>query len=167
MRADAVRRLFDYNYWANRQVLAAAARLSEAELTKPTTFTWRNLKDTLLFALDVERSWRARLRGDPKEVWDSSMRAEDYPTLAEMAEHWARDEQEMRTWLDGLDDRDLSSVVDLGGGDRFPLWYFLLHILTHSAHQRRDAILLLKEVGREPPELDFLYYADHLHGRRS
>ena len=164
MHADDVRLFFDYNYWANRQILAAAAQLPRAELTKPATFTWRNLQDTLLFALDVERSWRGRLRGEPKEVWDASLRAENYATLADVAEHWARDEQAMRAWLESLDDRNLSSVVDLGGKDRFPLWVFLLHILTHSAQQRRDAVLLLKEVGREPPELDFLYYADHLQG---
>jgi uncharacterized damage-inducible protein DinB len=39
-----------------------------------------------------------------------------------------------------------------------------MHILTHSAHQRRDAILLLKEAGREPAEIDFLYYADQIQG---
>lgn len=164
MRADDVRGLFDYSYWANRQILAASAELSQAELAKPATFTWRNLQDTLLFALDVERSWRGRLRGEPKEVWDASLDAKDYPALTDVAQHWARDEQEMRAWLDGLDDRDLSSDVDLGDRDRFPLSYFLLHVLTHSAHQRRDAILLLKEAGREPPELDFLYYADQIQG---
>jgi uncharacterized damage-inducible protein DinB len=164
VRADDVRRLFDYSYWANRQILAAATELSEAQLAKPASFTWRNLHDTLLFALDVERSWRGRLRGEPKEVWDSFLDAKDYPALTDVAQHWARDEQEMRAWLGGLDDGDVSSVVDLGGGDRFPLWYFLMHILTHSAHQRRDAILLLKEAGREPAEIDFLYYADQIQG---
>jgi uncharacterized damage-inducible protein DinB len=160
VRAEDLVKLFDYHYWANRQVMAAAAQVSEVELAKPATFTWRNLPDSLLFALDVERSWRSRLRGEPKEIWDASLRPEDYPTLADMAAEWARDEQEMRAWLAGLDDRTLSSVADLGGKDRFPLWYYLLHILTHSTQLRRDAILLLKDAGREPPELDFLYCAD-------
>jgi uncharacterized damage-inducible protein DinB len=160
VRRDDVVALFDYSYWANHQILAAAADLPEEELTRSPTLTWRSLRDTLVFALDVERSWRGRLRGAPPEEWDTSLRPQDYPTLSDLVEHWRRDEAEMRAWIQGLDDRTLSTVVDLGPRDRFPLWYFLMHMITHSAHQRRDAALLLRRAGREPPELDFLYYAD-------
>ena len=72
------------------------------------------------------------------------------------------DEAEMRAWLGVLDDQALASVVDLGGKDRFPLWQFLLHIITHSAQQRRDAVILLTNAGHPPPEIDFLYYSDWL-----
>lgn len=164
MHQDDVVALFDYNYWANRQILAATAELPPEELTRPPMFTWRNLRDTLVFTLDVEGSWRARLRGEPRERWDTSLRSEDYPTLTDLAEHWGRDEADMREWLQSLDDSTLSNIVDLGPKDRFPLWYFLMHIVTHSAHQRRDAALLLRAAGREPPELYFLYYADRPRG---
>ena len=164
MRRDDLVALFDYSYWANRQILAAAAELPDDRLATQASCTVRNLRDTLVFTLDVERSWRGRLRGEPRERWDTSLRAEDYPTVADLAEHWRRDEAEMQAWLHDLDDAALSSTIDLGPKDRFPLWYFLVHVLTHSAHQRRDAALLLREAGREPPELDFLYYADRSPG---
>jgi uncharacterized damage-inducible protein DinB len=164
MRREDVITLFDYSYWANRQILDAAAQLPEKALDGPARFTWRTLRDTLLFTLDVERSWRGRLRGEPRQTWDVPLRAEDYPTLRDLAQRWRGDELEMRAWLEGLDDVALSSVVDLGPKDRFPLWYFLLHMITHSIHQRRDAALLLKQAGRDPPELDFLYYVDQIQG---
>jgi uncharacterized damage-inducible protein DinB len=164
VRQDDIEVLFDYSYWANRQILAAAAELPEEQLITQASCTVRDLRDTLVFTLDVERSWRGRLRGEPREGWDTSLRSQDYPTVADLAEHWRRDEAEMRAWLHDLDDRTLSSTIDLGPKDRFPLWCFLVHVLTHSAHQRRDAALLLREAGREPPELDFLYYADRPPG---
>ncbi|MEX2458896.1 MAG: DinB family protein [Actinomycetota bacterium] len=162
MRRAEILALFDYSYWANELVLDAAAELPPEELTRPADLTWRNLRDTLVFALDVERSWRIRLQGQPPERWDTTLDPEDYPAVADIAEHWRRDEAEMRAWLDDLDDETLSAVVDLGPEDRFPLWTFLLHMFTHGAQQRRDAVLLLKRAGVEPPELDFLYYADDL-----
>ena len=162
MRQGDVAALFDYTYWANRQILAAAAAVPVELFTAPSTITWRNLRDTLVFTLDVERSWRRRLRGEPREKWDAALPPEDYPTVEELAKQWGRDEAEMRAWLDELDDDALATVVDLGGRNRFPLWYFLVHMVTHSAQQRRDAAILLTGAGHEPPELEFLFYADWL-----
>jgi hypothetical protein len=107
-------------------------------------------------------SWRRRLRGEPRRTWDATLSVDDYPTTAALAEHWARDEIEMRAWLASLIDDDLLAIQDLGDADRFPLWYYLVHIVTHSEQQRRDAQIILAHLGHEPPDLEFLYYADSL-----
>ncbi len=165
MRTTEVITLFDYNYWANRQILAAADELGSGRFTVSSDLTWRDLRGTLVHTLDVERSWRGRLRGDKRETWDVALVDEDYPTAAALASHWERDEVEMRAWLGNFDDEALAGVADLGEKDRFPLWYFLVHILTHSAQQRRDAALLLTHAGHAPAELEFLNYADWLRDR--
>jgi uncharacterized damage-inducible protein DinB len=157
--------LFDYNYWANRQILAAARELPDERFTAPSDITWRNLRGTLVHMLDVERSWRDRIRGESRARWDNPLPEEDFPTVGALAERWERDEAAMRDWLDGLDDYAIAAIVDLGGNDRFPLWHFLLHIITHSAQRRRDAAILLTNAGQTPAEIDFLYYADCLGDR--
>jgi uncharacterized damage-inducible protein DinB len=110
--------------------------------------------------LDVERSWRRRLRGEPRETWDVELPDENFPTVESLAAAWHDDEAEMRSWLDDLDDATVEGTVDLGRRNRFPLSTFLLHIVTHSAQQRRDAAILLERSGHSPPEIDFLYYSD-------
>jgi uncharacterized damage-inducible protein DinB len=162
MRSTDIQRLFDFTFWADRQILQAAAAIPETDFTGPTTFTYRNLRGTLVHTLDVEMSWRQRLRGEPKEAWDASLEVDDYPTPEALAAHWQQDEAEMRDWLTSLSDDDLTTIVDLGDADRFPLWYYLVHIVTHSEQQRRDAQLILRHLGHEPPDLEFLYYADSL-----
>ena len=164
MRRADILALFDFTYWADRQILAAAADLPTDQFTAPVAFTYRDLRGTLVHTLDVELSWRHRLRGEPREVWDQSLADVDYPTVAELAARWAADEALMRAWLESLSDDDLLAVVDLGNADRFPLWYYLIHVVTHSAQQRRDAALIIEKAGSAPPELDFLYYADSLAG---
>lgn len=154
--------LFDLTYWCNRQVLAAVARATPEQLTAPAEFTYRNLRGTLVHALDVEKSWRLRLLGEPPAVWDVTLAEDDYPTVAAIADHWASDEREMRAWLGGLTDDELVTIVDLGTEDRFPLWYYLVHIVTHSEQQRRDAQVLLNAFGHDVPDLEFLFYADTL-----
>ena len=162
MRPPDIATLFDFNYWANRQLLAAAAAASTEQFTAPPKFTYRGLRGTLVHTLDIELSWRTRLRGGPKDVWDRTLDDDDYPTVAALAEHWARDEAEMRAWLATLTDEDLAAIADLGDKDRFPLWYYLVHIVTHSEQQRRDATLILNAYGHPVPDLEFLYYADSL-----
>ena len=162
MRTVDVEALIDFTYWADRQILQAATALPVEDFTRSITITYRDLRGTLVHTLDVELSWRRRLRGEPKEIWDTSLSVDDYPTADVLAEHWARDEIETRDWLASLTDEDLGAIQDLGDGDRFPLWYYLVHIVTHSEQQRRDAQLILRHLGHEPPDLEFLYYADSL-----
>jgi uncharacterized damage-inducible protein DinB len=162
MRVVDIQSLFDFTYWADRQILEAAAALSDEDFTRPVAITYRNLRGTLVHTLDVELSWRRRLRGEPKEAWDVSLDVDDYPTAASLAEHWSRDEVEVRGWLGSLSDDDLVAIQDLGNADRFPLWYYLVHIVTHSEQQRRDAQIILESLGHPPPDLEFLYYADSL-----
>jgi uncharacterized damage-inducible protein DinB len=135
MRIADIQALFDFTYWADRQILRAAAAIPTEDFTRPITITYRNLRGTLVHTLDVEMSWRRRVRGEPKEVWDASLSVDDYPTSDVLAD-------------------------DLGNADRFPLWYYLVHIVTHSEQQRRDAQVILRHLGHEPPDLEFLYYAD-------
>jgi uncharacterized damage-inducible protein DinB len=162
VRTVDIEALFDFTYWANRQILQAAAGVPVEDFTRPVTITYRDLRGTLVHTLDVELSWRRRLRGEPKEIWDTSLDVDDYPAVDALAEHWARDEAEMRAWLTTLTDDDLLAIQDLGNTDRFPLWYYLVQIVTHSEQQRRDAQLILRHLGQEPPDLEFLYYADSL-----
>lgn len=154
--------LFAFTYWADRQILLATAALPVDDYTRPVSIIDRNLRDTLVHTLDVEASWRLRLRGEPKELWDASLRPEDYPSVASLVDHWSRDETEMRAWLASLSDADVAAIQDLGDGDSFPLWYYLIHIVNHSVQQRRDAQIILRHLGHEPPELEFLDYADTL-----
>ena len=162
MRRDDIVSLFGFTYWANRQILASVAAIPSAEFVAPASYTYRNLRGTLVHALDVELSWRRRLRGEPREIWDQSLVDADFESAATLARRWAADEAEMRAWIANLSDADLEAVIDLGDGDHFPLWYYLAHMVTHGIQQRRDAAMILEAFGHTAPELDFLYYADSL-----
>ena len=154
--------LFDYNYWATSQLLSVASAASHDLFVAPGQFTYRGLRATAVFALDVEKSWRQRLRGEPASVYDEGIDPERFPDVSTLGQAWEDDEAEMRAWLLDLSVDELSEVVDLGPRDRFPLWMYLVHIITHSTQQRRDIALILERAGHSPPEIDYLYYADTL-----
>lgn len=124
-------------------------------------------RETLVHALDVEWSWRERLRGLPSETWEAELPLDAYPTVAALSERWGRDESEMRAWIDGLSDEELETAPPHVKGEiGAPLWFFVMHILTHGTIQRADAAVLLTQAGHSPGDLDFLDFADSLGFQR-
>jgi uncharacterized damage-inducible protein DinB len=169
MRRKDLETLFGFSYWMKDRVLECAAKLTTAEFQAPSGLTTRDLRGTLVHTLDVERSWRARLQGQPEGVWKKDLPVSDYPAAAALIEHWRRDEEEMRAWLASLDDETLAGVHDLVPSsatstrkERYPLWYYVLHIHTHTQQQLGDAAVLLTRMRQSPGNIEFLDYADHL-----
>jgi uncharacterized damage-inducible protein DinB len=160
MRQAELATLFDYMYWANRRILASAARLTNPQFTLPSVIAGRDLRATLVHMLDTECSWRLRLQGRPE---DKSLAVSDYRNVAALMDHWTRDEAEMRAWVASLNDEGLASVPDDAHAS-FPLWYYLLHMVTHSNQHRAESAQLLTQLGRSPGDIDFLDYADWTRG---
>jgi uncharacterized damage-inducible protein DinB len=77
VRASEAAALLDYLYWMRDTVLRAAAALDEAAFVGTTTVTNRDLRATLVHELDVQWSWRERLRGADWEEWgpDAELKA--------------------------------------------------------------------------------------------
>ena len=163
--ADAVT-LFDHLYWIRDRVLAAAAELDAGAFTSGDTVTNRDLRATLVHELDVQWSWRERLKGADWDEWgpDAELKADDYPTIESIAEHWQRDERDMRDWLASLADADLD-VPPVRDEDRQPLWHYVMHLYSHGLQQFSEAAVLLTQAKRSPGDVGFLEFVQAT-GRR-
>ena len=159
MRQSELATLFDYMYWANRRILETAARLTDAQFTLPSVIAGRDLRATLVHTLDTECSWRLRLQRRAEEEWNKALSLSDYRNVAALADHWKRDEAEMRAWVASLDNDVLTRTPEDPKAN-FPLWYYLLHMVTHSQQHRAESAQLLTQLGRSPGDIDFLDYAD-------
>jgi uncharacterized damage-inducible protein DinB len=161
MRQRELATLFDYMYWANQRILVTAARLTNAQFTLPSVIVGRDLRATLVHTLDTEWSWRLRLQGRPDA--EKALSASGYGNVAALADHWKRDEAEMRAWIASLGDDVLAKAPD-DPKAKFPLWYYLLHMVSHSHQHRSESAQLLTQLGRSPGDIDFLDYADLARG---
>jgi len=164
MRQRELATLFDFNYWAHRRILTTAARLTDPQFTLRSVIVGRDLRATLVHTLDVECSWRLRLQRRPEEEWRKTLAIADYRNVAALADHWTRDEAEMRAWVATLDDTTLARSADLDPREQYPVWYYLVHLVTHSQQHRSEAAQLLTQLGQSPGDLDFLEYADWARG---
>jgi uncharacterized damage-inducible protein DinB len=162
MRQTDAATLFDHLYWL-RDRLLAAAEAPGVPLTDHAPVTTRDLRATLVHELDVQWSWRERLRGpDPTDFSadDEELDPVDYPTIAAIRERWRRDEAEMRAWIGSLTDADLDRPCRAETSTSHPLWYHLQHLYTHGLQQFADAAVLLSHAGHSPGEIDFLEFVE-------
>ena len=159
MRVTEVITLFEHLYWARDRVLGAVAALDARAFTSTDTVTNRDLRATLVHELDVQWSWRERLKGADWEEWgeDAELTGSDFPTLASVTEHWQRDEAAMREWLTGLTDADLDRPP-VRAEDGQPLWHYAIHLYAHGLQQFSEAAVLLTRAGNSPGDIGFLEF---------
>jgi uncharacterized damage-inducible protein DinB len=167
MRTREAAELLDHLYWIRDAVLGAASRLAPGAFIGTDTVTTRDLRATLVHELDVQWSWRERLKGADWEEWgpEAELRAESYPTVDAVATHWRRDEAEMRAWLASLTDADLDAPP-ARDEDRQPLRHYVMHLYSHGLQQFSEAAALLTRAGESPGDIGFLEFVQAT-GRRA
>ncbi len=144
-------RLFRYDDWANREVLASLGR---AQPVPPKALRW------LAHILAAERLWLHRLCADPTPVvvWPDL-------TLDQCAAEIAALAALSRAYLDSLDDSlepgRLDASVTYVNTQGEP-WTsraedILTHVVMHSAYHRGQIAAALREAGRTPPYTDFIH----------
>jgi uncharacterized damage-inducible protein DinB len=156
--------LFDYNFWANRRLLATAQNLPADHFLAPAEFPYGGLRGTLTHILEAEFAWRVRFeRGAAVEELPEA----EFPTLESVATRWREEENLMRAYLATLREEDLDKPVaypiDEGKTRERILWHCLVHVVNHGTQHRSEAATLLTRFGHSPGDLDFTVFLNDVH----
>lgn len=158
MNIRNIQTIYDYNYWANGRILAAAAQLSQDQFAAPITNNYSVLRGAIVHVLEAEYAWRMLLQHKTLEHF-RELKEDDFPTVAALAERWREDEAAMRAWLATLTDEDLAGIIryitDEGGTRERVLWHCLWHVVNHGTQHRSEAAVILTAYGYSPGGLDF------------
>lgn len=167
MRAIDLERLYDYNYWASRRLLAALAPLTQAQFVVSVAGSYGSIRNTLVHAMSAEWGWLERCGGPAR---GERLKPEAYPTVESLSEAWAQVERYMRGFLSQLDDakleRRITFTLGTGPDHEMALGDLLHHAALHAIHHRGQASLLVRELGFAPGNLDFLLYLADVPARQ-
>jgi uncharacterized damage-inducible protein DinB len=157
--------MFDYNYWATALLLEAAAKVKPEQFVAAGPFPWGGLRGTLIHTLDAEYGWRLRLQYNENQ--DEDLKESDFPQLEDLEKRWREEENLMRQYLSGLDDKAVTSVVRYTTSTRVKrervLWHCLYHVVNHGTQHRSEAAALLTDFGQSPGDVDFTFFMSEFH----
>jgi uncharacterized damage-inducible protein DinB len=140
-----------YNNWANRQVLAACQKLSEAELAAPIPGAYGTLRETLEHIIRAEASYVGRLTGkrpQPPFKW------EDGPGLVEMTAFAAQVGDALEEMARRVPPEQFVYEEDEGEKFRYQALAIFIQIINHGVEHRTNITTVLNQAGQSPPEVD-------------
>jgi uncharacterized damage-inducible protein DinB len=153
--------LFDYNYWARDRQLKACLALTKRQFTQPMESSFGSLRSTLAHMAGSEGVWLERWQGRSPQALPP---AEQFPTVEALAAYWREVEHGAREFLTGLTDQALAQPVSYvnfqGETWTYPLWRMLVHVVNHASYHRGQVTTLLRQLGAEPVQVDYLLAQD-------
>jgi len=160
MNTQDIHLIYEYNYWANKKLLAASVNVSPEQFNASASFPYGGLRGTLLHILDAEWGWRMFLQNNNWSAPD--LNEAEFPALTAFDSRWRDEEAAMRTYLASLRDEDLIvhryyNTAEGKSRDRI-LWHCLLHVANHGTQHRSEAAALLTDYGSSPGDLDFTVF---------
>jgi uncharacterized damage-inducible protein DinB len=166
MDVGRIRALYEFNQWANAQVLAAVSALGPEEWTRDLKNSFPSVRDTLVHILWAEWIWLRRWKGaSAKSAFDPS----EFATVALLSTKWLEVEHEQAEFVAGLSGESLGSVIEYvntrGESFAYPLWQMLQHVVNHSTYHRGQITMMLRQLGATPVATDFLVFYDVMSRR--
>ena len=161
MTTSTLRRLFDYNEWANARTLQSVEGLTPEVLVRDLSSSFRSIAETLAHIVSVEWVWLRRWKGvSPSSVpeWaaDTDRRS--------LGQRLREIEQGRAAFLASLGEADLDRVIldtnFKGEAWRCTLRNMLLHLVNHSTYHRGQVATMLRQVGAVPLATDLLLFQD-------
>jgi len=149
--------LFAHNYWARDRQLQTCAALTSEQFLCPLGNSFPSLRDTMVHLLAVEWLWLERWRGRSPRVLPTP---EEFPTVTLVTERWNLVEREMKQYLGTLSAETLEQLTTCtstpGNTWTYPLWRMMVHFLDHQTYHRGQVTALLRQLGVQPPKVNFL-----------
>lgn len=154
---NELRRLFDYNRWANLRLLDALEALSPEELTRDLASSFPTALATLVHGLAAEWVWLERWKGtSPTAFPDASTLDSVGAVRARWDGVWGDQQAFLAGLADGDETRPLSYKLFSGDSDTRPLGELMRHVVNHATYHRGQLVTMLRQLGRTPPSTDYI-----------
>ena len=159
MTAKDLEILFDYSYWANRNLFEVLSQLTPEQFIQPVAGSYGSIRNSLVHMMSTEWGWLERSGGAPR---GPRLSATDFPTFASVVEQWQQVEEYVRKFLASSRDQDLDRFVEFAIGDgpkqALSVGQMMHHAAVHSVHHRGQIALLLRSLGHVPGNFDICFY---------
>jgi len=156
---DTLTTLFSHNLWANLRLLERCAELTSEQLDAKVSGAFGSIHDTLQHIVRSEQSYFSRI-----STGQLHRHSEDEPplTIAEMVESVRTTGSGLIEWAPKVQAYDTVQIDWDGTPREVPKTILLTQVINHATEHRAQIMVILTQLGIEPPDLDSWSYFDEL-----
>jgi uncharacterized damage-inducible protein DinB len=157
--SDVLTTLFRHHLWANLRLLERCAELTDEQLDATVPGTFGSIRDTLQHIVTSEQSYFSYIStGQPRR------RPKEAPplTFAEMMESVRTTGLGLIEWAPRVQAGDTVQVDWDGTLRDVPKSIILTQVINHATEHRAQIMVILTQLGIEPPDLQGWSYFDEL-----
>lgn len=156
---NTLQTIFRHNLWANVQLFEVCSLLNAEQLNSTVIGVYGSIYDTLEHIASAERSyWHRLMTGKPFRSPEGAPK----PTVAEL-------QVSIRLSGEGLIDiaprvraKDVVEMDWDGTPRQIPCAIILTQVINHATEHRAQIMVMLTQLGIQPPELDSWTYFDEV-----
>lgn len=159
MDVNDLRILYTFNHWANARTRLAVESLPEEQLYRDLKNSFGSIHGTLVHLCGAEDIWLQRLNGADPGVF---MKAESYPSYAELRSKWTEVEKGWEQYMTEVKDDLLGRSLtfhNLKGEQVTQLvGQSLQHLVNHSTYHRGQITTMVRQCGGTPVGTDLIVF---------
>ncbi len=158
-------RVYDILAQAREKLFGWIRPLSQTQYTQPFPFGLRTLRATMIEIALVEHFYGRRLREEPLPAFaDYPISETRQPTFADLERAWTGLAQETRATLAGITDWNHTVTRRIEQEDKIIVSTaakadVATQLLLHEVHHRAQAMAMLRQLGVEAQNLDYIGFA--------
>ncbi len=157
MERESLIKLFDYHYWANRQLWHSAIALTDWQFTRTLDDGSPSVQAQIINMVAYENLWVNYLwHGEIEFLHEAQL-----PTRASIRQEWDALEEEIRDFLDEQGPSELQRPFEppfLPNPAPLKMWEVLIQIVHHAVGCRAQLCPQLARLGALPPGCDYFDY---------
>jgi uncharacterized damage-inducible protein DinB len=156
---DPLTHLFDHHLWANLRLLESCQQLTGEQLQANLTGTFGSIQETLEHIVRAEKSYLSRIStGQPyRHPPDAAPM-----TIADMLESARQTGLDLIEWAPKVQAGDAVEIDWDGTLRDVPKTVLLTQAINHATEHRAQIMVIMTQLGVEPPDLDSWTYFDQL-----
>ena len=163
MTDDDIQLLYEYDRWANNQVLQAVSVFTAEQFTRDLGGSFRSMRDTLVHIIGGEWIWlaywnepspHAAFLKDLRKRRDALFNPDQFPNVAAVHSKWAQVEKEQAEFVSRVTNESLEKMLPFRT-TQLSLAHLMQHLANHSTYHRGQVALMMRQLDAAPPATDF------------
>lgn len=151
-------KLIDFNAWANTRIAERVQELPQELFVQHTGGSFPSIKATMRHMLEADWRWLHRWKGHAKVAIPDHWQTEDATSLIKL---WLPVQQEMKSAILDWPSLGLEQVAIITQNNlslNMSLADSVFHTVNHGSYHRGQLIHMLRMLGQEAVQTDYLIY---------